>query len=498
MGVPLMTCGSVDLSGRFRLWTTAFGAASLSVVGSSVGVMFDVDLAAADGHATLDAAVEARAVSDAADVRLLSAAARWADLHGEVETLESGAALPGLERLVQLGGDGTPEVAEFAAAELAAVLGMSTWAGQRLVADALDLRHRLPRLWGRVVAGEVRPWIARQVAERSRSLSVEAVAVVDRKAARYGNRLTGSRLQGVIDAAVLAADPDQAQADAEAAERGQGVWVNPSTDAGTRDVFIRTDAASAIWFDAAIDRIADGLGLLGDESSKDTRRGRAVGVLARPQQTLDLYGTVADLTRSGDDPGAGSAAAGAGTVPSRRSGVDSRPPVTLYVHLTDATLTSGTGVARIEGIGPVLAQQVRGWLTGCAVTVKPVIDLNDQVPVDAYEIPDRLREATQLRSPVDVFPYATNTSRRRDLDHTIPWRPPDRDGPPGQTRLDNLAPMTRFHHRIKTHSNWQVAQPFNGVFVWRTPHGHHYLVDNTGTRPPQRPAAADTSVPHPA
>ena len=86
--------------------------------------MFDTDLAAADGRATLDAAVEARAVSDAGEVRLLVAAARWADLHGDVETSESGAALPGMERLVRLGGVGTPEVAEFVAAELAAVLGM--------------------------------------------------------------------------------------------------------------------------------------------------------------------------------------------------------------------------------------------------------------------------------------------------------------------------------------------------------------------------------------
>ena len=121
------------------MWIRVFSRLGLSVAGFSVGVMFDVDLAAADGHATLDAAAEARAVSDAADVRLLSAAARWADLHGEVETLESGAALPGLERLVQLGGDGTPEVAEFGAAELAAMLGLLTWAGERLVAEGLEM-----------------------------------------------------------------------------------------------------------------------------------------------------------------------------------------------------------------------------------------------------------------------------------------------------------------------------------------------------------------------
>jgi hypothetical protein len=116
------------------------------------------------------------------------------------------------------------------------------------------------------------------------------------------------------------------------------------------------------------------------------------------------------------------------------------------------------------------------------VTVKPVLDLADQTPVDAYEIPDRLREAIHLRNPVDVFPYATNTSRRRDIDHTIPYRPPDHGGPPGQTRVDNLGPMTRFHHRIKTHSRWQLRQPFPGVYLWRSPHGHHYLVDHTGTR----------------
>ncbi len=41
--------------------------------------------------------------------------------------------------------------------------------------------------------------------------------------------------------------------------------------------------------------------------------------------------------------------------------------------------------------------------------------------------------------------------------------------------------MVKFHHRIKTHGRWQVAQPFDGVYVWKTPHGRHYLVDHTGT-----------------
>ena len=48
--------------------------------------------------------------------------------------------------------------------------------------------------------------------------------------------------------------------------------------------------------------------------------------------------------------------------------------------------------------------------------------------------------------------------------------------------MHNLGPMITFTHRIKTHSRWQVKQPFPGVFLWRSPHGRHYLVDHTGTR----------------
>ena len=42
--------------------------------------------------------------------------------------------------------------------------------------------------------------------------------------------------------------------------------------------------------------------------------------------------------------------------------------------------------------------------------------------------------------------------------------------------------MTTGHHRIKTHGDWQVQQPFPGIYLWRDPHGAFYLVDHTGTR----------------
>ena len=63
--------------------------------------------------------------------------------------------------------------------------------------------------------------------------------------------------------------------------------------------------------------------------------------------------------------------------------------------------------------------------------------------------PDRLREQLLLRNSADVFPYAAAVSRSIDVDHTIPYLSPDKGGPPGQTRLGDLGPHVRRHHRQK-------------------------------------------------
>ena len=62
----------------------------------------------------------------------------------------------------------------------------------------------------------------------------------------------------------------------------------------------------------------------------------------------------------------------------------------------------------------------------------------------------------------------------------------------GPSQAGNHGPLTIAHHRIKSHGDWQVPQPFPGIYVWRDPHGAHYLVDHTGTRripepPPHTP-----------
>ena len=174
------------------------------------------------------------------------------------------------------------------------------------------------------------------------------------------------------------------------------------------------------------------------------------------------------------------------------------PAVWLFVHL--AGITSATGdsaggvggvgdVARVEGCDPVTAEWVRTHLgQRCRFKITPVLDPLDQVPVDAWEIPHRHRQAVHLLTPADTFPYASNTTRAMQIDHTIPWTVQRAAAGEQQSRVGNYGPMIGFHHRVKTHGDWAVRQPFPGVYVWRDPYGVTYLVDHTGTRRvPQTP-----------
>ena len=81
------------------------------------------------------------------------------------------------------------------------------------------------------------------------------------------------------------------------------------------------------------------------------------------------------------------------------------PTVTLYVHTYAGA--EPTGIARAEGHGPVTEEWVRAHLGPHArFTIRPVLDIAGQAPVDAYEIPDRHRQAVHLMTPADTFPGA--------------------------------------------------------------------------------------------
>jgi hypothetical protein len=153
----------------------------------------------------------------------------------------------------------------------------------------------------------------------------------------------------------------------------------------------------------------------------------------------------------------------------------------LYVHLTDEALPAKTGLVRADQCGPLLVSQLSELLGHDRIVVKPVIDLRGRIAVDAYEIPQRIREHVLLRHTHCIFPWCNRPAGpRTDLDHIVPY---DDTGPPGQTATDTVAPECRLHHRIKTFGAWRCRRTPDGAYEWTSPLGRRYRVDHTGTHP---------------
>jgi hypothetical protein len=507
--------------------------------------MFDKHTGGPDAATTLALVSQAHRQVLEQECQLVELAAHWADLHHPDSQVPVEKTLPGAEQGRQLGGDGTPEVLEFAAAELGARMETTIGSARALMADGLDIRHRLPELWQLIVAGRVPSWRARKVAQATRHLSRDSAKHVDAAVAACVATLPWGRFETLLAAKIIEADPRAAEEQAKIWEAERFVRAGRTGQSGLKLLIAKANAGDVIWFMATINRIAEILRLQGDLDSAEVRRSKAIGILAQPAQALqllwefrgeqrpagesqqpeepilnepnvpydtssaepaedppadDLADSAADQMASDQPAEPAEEAAGpterpiGGGLIIQPSGVDARklrPEVMLHIHLSQEALLGYTesklglvgGVGRFEGVGSITLGQVRRFLgdTACEVNVQPVIDPQDSPPVDGYEIPRRIREAMFLRMPASCFPYAAG-AQRMDLDHTKSYLPPARGGPSGQTGVHNLGPLIRLEHRVKTHSRWQVRQPEPGVWIWRSPHENYYLVTNAGTQ----------------
>ncbi|MCW2813265.1 MAG: endonuclease [Nocardioides sp.] len=380
------------------------------------------------------AAVRVRRDNEAREqVAVLTAVLDWAAAHpaSEFDVVELLDVTE--EPALHLAGPGAPMVGEYSALDLAHSMGMSTDAGLAYLRRALELRHRLPRLYARVVRLEVPVWKAFRVADQTTSLPMDGALFVDAKIAPFLHTCSFAQVDRTVDAARAAFDPAEAERlrIAAAEHRHATVWLDAARTTGTVEVTATLDAADALDLEQALRDGAQTLADLGSTDTLDVRRSQALGEMARGQQALGL---------------------GRG--------------VTIYAHLdaSDVALLDNTQT-------PVLVEQVRQWCqtAGTRVTIKQVIDLATNPSTDAYRPADAIREHVMLRDRTCVFPDCRR--RKVDLDHIVPF------DAGGTTSADNLAMLCRRHHRAKTHSAWRYDSPEPGVYHWTSPTGSTTTVD---------------------
>ena len=388
--------------------------------------------------------------------------------------------------MVTPGGDGTPSVREHAIPELAMARETHPATTRALIADGLDLVHRLPLTWAIVEAGACEPWVARKVAVLSRALLSQQVIRVDRAVAKAICGHAPSTVLEIARAKVIEADPETHRAERERIRHERYVRLSRADEFGYRCLIARVTAGDAAWIDAMVDRVADILATThGADHNHDELRSLALGWLARPVELLRLLLEHTDLASEPDDRPAWMPDHTEQTLqtfcalPARRL-ERLRGRARLFVHLTDEALRTGVGVARIEGVGPIDVAQLHEVLGNAAVTVTPVLDLRLRRRVDAYEHPEVVKDHVWTQTGGDCFPFSPRTATRDgvDYDHSTSY---DDTGPPGQTGPHNSGPLRRKHHRWKTFGGYRCRVAGPGRHLWTTPHGQAFLVDHTGT-----------------
>jgi hypothetical protein len=101
----------------------------------------------------------------------------------------------------------------------------------------------------------------------------------------------------------------------------------------------------------------------------------------------------------------------------------------------------------------------------------------------------------KARDPVCRFPHSTRSSVHADREHIVAF---DRtgNGQGGSTSAENMAMLSRFPHRLKTHAGHKIKALGKGILAWTTPLGrvyrlrpHDYRPDQDDDPPPEASAA---------
>lgn len=383
--------------------------------------------------------------------------------------------------------------AAFVADEVAARLGTTRAAGQRIVGEAMGL-EQVPQVWDALDRGAVDPRKAAMLCDEILALPPLLRFDVASEVVPLAECLTIPALRGRIRRRALAADPAAAGRAHERERRGRYVSLEPVRD-GMAWLHAYLPAPDAVAVHATLTAMADAAPP-DDPRGVDERRADAlVDVVTRwldagtcpdgtplprrQRRRPHLAVTVAASTLAGDDD-APAELAGYGPI-----SADMARRIARDATWSTIGVDPRTGEARRAGEdrgGPAAAaRECRGAPRGSAPP--------------GYRPPAALVDDVLARDRTCTFPGCRVPAMRCDLDHIEPFDPTLPAG--DQTAGENLHALCRHHHNLKTHGGWRVERDgLTGRTLWTSPTGHAYVREpELAPRPPVAEAPAPGEPP---
>lgn len=326
--------------------------------------------------------------------------------------------------------------------EIAAALGIAPTTAKHRMEIARKLAGPLSDTAAALERGEISPMHAIVLVEETAGASTAVAAEVQARVLPRAGSRTVSELRRVLRRAIAVADPLTAELAHAAAAADRDVQTF-ADDHGMATLWARLPAPDAELVFTALDAGAARKG------ADDPRR---VG-----QRRADVL--VEWAVRALDDP----------TLPTRQR---RRPHISVTVDLP-TLLGLADSPAHLAGYGAVPASVAR-TLAADGEWRRLVTDATSGALLDygrrTYTPPAALADFLLVRDSTCRFPHCPRQAECCDLDHGVPW---ERGG---ATSADNMGPLCRRHHRLKTSGRWTLRRSPDGTVTWTSRHGVTYHV----------------------
>jgi Domain of unknown function (DUF222) len=297
---------------------------------------------------------------------------------------------------------------------------------------AWSLVHRLPATLGALERGEIDQVRARAISDAVAPLSDERAAAVEARVLDRAMGQNAPQLRRSLKRAVIAVDPDGAQARHEQRREDRRIVLCPQVD-GMSELYayLPAPAASAVYL--AVDQAARQAQAPGDGRTADQRRADAfvdliLGDSGAPVAQVKVVVPAATLLGVDDQPG------------------------------------------ELAGYGPIPAAVARE-ISADATWRRLLTDPTSGALLDhgrtTYKPPAALADFVRTRDRTCRFPGCTRAADRCELDHRTRY-------PDGPTSADNLDALCTHHHQLKHRSNWTGERLSNGDYEWTSPAGYTY------------------------